>query len=97
MLLHIFVVFAIWIHHEFRDDHTQKTLGDESTFEFALSSNASVGQTCSTTKSLACRPSLFVQVICRTRILQVSLLSLLRFYLRISLRSKLIRTPASLP
>ena len=84
MLLHIFVVFAIWIHHEFRDDHTQKTLGDESTFEFALSSNASVGQTCST-------------VICRTRILQVSLLSLLRFYLRISLRSKLIRTPASLP
>ena len=52
-----FVVFVIWnlIHHECRDDHTQKILGDESTFEFVLFFNASVRQTCDTTKSLTCR------------------------------------------
>ena len=54
MFVHIFVVFVIWhfTHHECRDDHTQNNLGNESTFEFALSFNASVGQTRANTKLL---------------------------------------------
>ena len=54
-MLHILGVFVIChlIHHKSRDNHTQKVLGDESTFEFPLSFNTSVGQTCTTTKLLA--------------------------------------------
>ena len=53
-MLHIFPVFFIWYltHHEHRDDHTQKNFGNESTFEFVLSFNTSVGQTRATTKLL---------------------------------------------